>query len=96
MNRGSSGTVIENTLPSRMKMERSSELRVDMVDHLECMAMCGVEIERSGEVGLASEGSRVGESVLSRSRSEAVRVSCMSSPRLSALVSLVCEYQAGW
>ena len=76
MIRGGSGTVIENALPRRMKMGRWSELRVVMVDHSESMAMCGVEIERSGEVGLASEGSRVGESVLSRSRSESVRVSC--------------------
>ena len=67
-----------------------------MVDHSESMAICGVEIESPGEVGLASEGSRVGESVLRRSRSKSVRVSCMSSTRLSVLVSLVCECQAWW
>ena len=52
-------------------------------------------MERSGEEGLELEGSRVGKSVLRRSRSESVRVSWMSSPRPAALVSLVCEYQAG-
>ena len=66
------------------------------VDHSESMAMCGVEMERSGEVELESEGSRVGESVLRRTKSESVRASCMISPRPAALVSLVCEYQAGW
>ena len=49
-------------------------------------------MERSGEVGLELEGSRVGESVLRRSRSESVSMSWMSSPRPATLVSLVYEY----
>ena len=58
--------------------------------------MCEVEMERSGEIGLAMEGSRVGESVLIRNKSESVCVSCMRFPRPAALTPLVCEYQAEW
>ena len=47
-----------------MKMARWSDLRVFMLAYSELMAMCEVEIDSSGEVGLSSEGSRMGESVL--------------------------------
>ena len=63
-----------------------------LVDHSESMAMCGEEMERSGEEGLELGGSRVGESVLRRSRSESVSMSWMSSPRPATLVSQVYEY----
>ena len=66
--------VNENALLSWMKMGRWPALRVVMIDHS--------ETETSGEIGLASEGSRVWESVLSRCRSESVSVSYMRSPFL--------------
>ena len=52
---GGSGTVIESAFPSWVKMRKWSEfMRVVKVDHSKYMAMCGVGIEKSGEVGLAS------------------------------------------
>ena len=57
--------------------------------------MWGVAIVRSGEEGLALEGSRVGESSLSSTRSLSVSACRIKSPRASARLSSVWEYQAG-
>ena len=63
--------------------------------HSRSVAIAGVDMDRSGEEGLPKEGSRVGESELSRTRSEEVKESRMSRPRAAARESLVCEYHAG-
>ena len=86
---GGSGKSIEKALPSWTIMGRWSELRVVMVRHSESMAMCGVAIVRSGEVGFPFVGSRVGESVLRSVRSESHSVEWMRSPRLAARKSEV-------
>ena len=65
------------------------------VVHLKSMAMWGVAIVRSGEVGSPLGGSRVGESSLSKTRSQSVRDWEMMLPRASARLSLVAECQAG-
>ena len=59
------------------------------------VAIEGVTMVRSGEEGLPREESRVGESSLKRTKSEAVRASRMSAPRPAARGSTVWEYQAG-
>ena len=51
-----------------MRMGRWSELRVVRVDHSKSMANSGVDMERSGEVGLPKLGRRVGESELRETR----------------------------
>ena len=66
-----------------------------MVDHSRSETISGVEMVRSGEVGLPFEGSLVGESELRRTRLEEERESRMFCPRAAARASLVCEYQAG-
>ena len=65
-------------------MGRWSELRVVRVVHSRSVAIAGVEMERSGDVELPKEGSRVGESELRRTRSEEVSRSNMSCPRAAA------------
>ena len=57
--------------------------------------MWGVANVRSGEEGLALEGSRVGESSLRSTKLLSVSASRMKSPRASARLSSVWEYQAG-
>ena len=59
------------------------------------VAISGVDIERSGEVGLPWEGRRVGVSVLRRTRSAGVSASRISSPRAAAPELVVSENQAG-
>ena len=87
---------LEESDPSRCRrMGRWSELRVVRVVHSRSVAIAGVEMDKSGEEGLPEEGSRVGESELSRTRSEEVKESRMSRPRAAARESLVCEYHAG-
>ena len=71
---GGSGKSIENVLPSWIRMGRWSEFRVVMVRHSESMAMWGVAIVMSGEEGLPLVGSRVGESVFNRVKSESESV----------------------
>ena len=63
--------------------------------HYESIAIWGVAIVRSGEVGFPCEGILVGVSRLRRTRSLlSVRESMMLSPLAAALASLVCEYHA--
>ena len=65
------------------------------MDHSRSAAIDGVAMDRSGEVGLPWEGSRVGESKFRRTRSVAISESSIKSPRAAARESLVCEYHAG-
>ena len=59
------------------------------------VAISGVEMERSGEVGLPWVGRRVGVSVFRRTRPAGIRALVISSPRAAARESLVCENHAG-
>ena len=78
-----------------MSIGRWSEFRVVRVVHSKSVAISGVVIERSGEVGFPCLGSLVGVLVLRRTRSEGISALRISSPRASARASLVCEYHAG-
>ena len=76
-------------------MGRWSEFRVVRVDHSVSMAICGEAMERSGEVGLPWEGSRVGVSRLRSWRSLSIRESNKELPLSAARASLVWENHAG-
>ena len=65
------------------------------VVHSRSVAISGVDMERSGDVGFPWEGSRVGESVLRMTRFAGSRALTISSPRVAARASLVCENHAG-
>ena len=73
--RGGMGGLESKGPPRYMRIGRWSELRVVWVLHSRSVAIWGVAMERSGEVGLPWEGSRVGVSEFSRTRSEEVRQS---------------------
>ena len=61
----------------RRRIGRWSEFRVVRVHHSRSVAILGVAMERSGEVGDWEEGSRVGESMLRITRLEGERESRM-------------------
>ena len=63
--------------------------------HSESKARWEVVIVMSGEVGSPRKGTRVGESILRRMRSEFVRDSMIRVPLASVSVYVVWEYQAG-
>ena len=93
--RGAIGWPEEKDPPRCRRMGRWSELSVVRVLHSSSVAIAGVDMDRSGEDGLPKEGSRVGESELSMTRSEEVKESRMSCPRAAARRSQVCVYHAG-